>query len=272
MIPTTSLLHLPFFLQTVFHLFLPLFLGAKLFTMALNASYDIEHSDSMQRIQHEPWPLDPVDPKKGKFPCCLVWNPLPVVSWLAPFIGHVGICREDGVVLDFAGSFLINVDNFAFGPVARYLQLDRRLCCFPPNLSAHTCKHGYRHSEFGTAITWDDGLQSSLRNFENKTHNLFTCNSHSFVANCLNRLSYGGSMSWNMVNVGALVLFKGHWVDFMSIVRCFCGWVALHTGATIPLTTLTGVVSIGYLPCQEPFRVLDGVLVPGSGKCCRITH
>ncbi|XP_004498900.1 protein REVERSION-TO-ETHYLENE SENSITIVITY1 [Cicer arietinum] len=195
--------------------------------MELNASYDIEQSCSTKKIEHELWPLDPIDPKNAKFPCCLVWNPLPVVSWLAPFIGHVGICREDGAVLDFSGSYFVNVDDFAFGSVARYLKLDRRQCCFPPNLSAHTCKHGYRHSEYGTALTWDDALRSSLRHFESKTYNLFTCNCHSFVANCLNRLCYGGSMSWNMVNVGVLILFKGHWVDFWSIVRSFLPFVVV---------------------------------------------
>lgn len=98
--------------------------------MELNASYDTEYSSSMQRLQHEPWPLEPVDPNKAKFPCCMVWTPLPVVSWLAPFIGHVGICREDGVVLDFSGSNFVNVDAFAFGAVARYLQLDRNQVMF----------------------------------------------------------------------------------------------------------------------------------------------
>lgn len=93
--------------------------------MEINANYDIEHSSSMLRAQHEPWPLDPIDPNAAKFPCCLVWTPLPVVSWLAPFIGHIGICREDGSVLDFSGSNIVNVDDFAFGAVARYLQLDR---------------------------------------------------------------------------------------------------------------------------------------------------
>lgn len=100
------------------------------FTMELTASYDTEYSSSLQRIQHEPWPLEPVDPNKKKFPCCIVWTPLPVVSWLAPFIGHVGICREDGVVLDFSGSNFVNVDDFAFGAVARYLQLDRNQVMF----------------------------------------------------------------------------------------------------------------------------------------------
>ena len=93
--------------------------------MELTVAYDVEHTSSTQRIRHELWPLEEIDPKKAKFPCCLVWTPLPVVSWLAPFIGHVGICREDGAILDFSGSNFINVDDFAFGAVARYLQLDR---------------------------------------------------------------------------------------------------------------------------------------------------
>lgn len=93
--------------------------------MELKAAYDFESLKATEEIDHEFWPLEEIDPKKGKFPCCLVWTPLPVVSWLAPFIGHVGICREDGVILDFAGSNFVNVDEFAYGAVARYLQLDR---------------------------------------------------------------------------------------------------------------------------------------------------
>ncbi|XVF35343.1 hypothetical protein REPUB_Repub18cG0137500 [Reevesia pubescens] len=189
--------------------------------MDLKTAYDVEHMSATSRIQHDLWPLDEIDPKKAKFPCCLIWTPLPVVSWLAPFIGHVGICREDGAILDFSGSNFVNVEDFAFGAAARYVQLDREKCCFPPNLAGHTCKNGYQHAEYGTAVTWDDALRSSVRQFEHKSYNLFTCNSHSFVANCLNRLCYGGSMDWNMITVAALILFKGHWVDSMSIIRSF---------------------------------------------------
>ncbi|PRQ26089.1 hypothetical protein RchiOBHm_Chr6g0290781 [Rosa chinensis] len=188
---------------------------SRLPVMEIKKAYDIEHMRSTHGIQHELWPLDDVDAKKAKFPCCLVWTPLPVVSWLAPSIGHVGICREDG-------------------------------CCFTPNLGGHTCKHGYKHAEFGTAITWDDALQSSTRYIEHKTYNLFTCNSHSFVANFLNRICYGGSMHWNMINVAALVLLKGHWVDAMSVLKSFLpfpgalsrylhGWVAIRGGAFLLL-------------------------------------
>ncbi|KAJ6803129.1 protein REVERSION-TO-ETHYLENE SENSITIVITY1 [Iris pallida] len=92
---------------------------------------------------HDVWPLDKVNAKKAKFPCCLVWTSLPIVSWLAPYMGHVGICREDGVVLDFSGSHFVGSDSFSFGSVARYLQLDREQCCFPPNLAGHTCEQSY---------------------------------------------------------------------------------------------------------------------------------
>ncbi|GMY28860.1 protein REVERSION-TO-ETHYLENE SENSITIVITY1 isoform X1 [Fagus crenata] len=217
--------------------------------MELTVAYDAEHTSSTQRIQHEFWPLDEVDSKKAKFPCCIVWTPLPVVSWLAPFIGHVGICMEDGSVLDFAGSNFVNVDDFAFGAVARYLQLDREQCCFPPNIAGHTCKHGYMHTEYGTSITWDDALRSSMRNFENKSYNLFTCNSHSFVANCLNRLCYSGSMSWNMINVAALILFEGHWVDSMSIVRSFLPFIVVLCFGffIVGWPTLIGLLSFSLL-------------------------
>ncbi|XP_010262156.1 PREDICTED: protein REVERSION-TO-ETHYLENE SENSITIVITY1-like [Nelumbo nucifera] len=182
---------------------------------------DIEDGASDKVRLHQFWPLNEVDPKNSKFPCCIVWTPLPVVSWLAPFIGHVGICREDGAIIGFAGSNSVNIDSFAYGGPARYLQLDREQCCFPPNLAGHTCKHGYWHVEHGTAITWDDALHSSMHHFENKSFNLFVCNSHSFVANCLNRLCYGGSLGWNMVNVGVLILLKGRWVDWKSVIRSF---------------------------------------------------
>ncbi|KAF8388830.1 hypothetical protein HHK36_025510 [Tetracentron sinense] len=195
--------------------------------MELKGADDVTNIFSDGRMHPGLWPLDEVDPKNAKFPCCIVWTPLPVVSWLAPFIGHVGICREDGTVVDFSGSNFVSIDDFAYGVVARYLQLNREQCCFPPNLSGHTCKQGYRHMEHGSAITWDDALGLGMHHFEHKSYNLFTCNSHLFVANCMNRFCYGGSLGWNMVNVAALILLKGQWMDSMSIVRSFFPFAAV---------------------------------------------
>lgn len=68
-------------------------------------------------------PLPPLNPAEDRFPFCLVWSPLPVIGWLVPFIGHVGICRSDGTILDFAGSYFINVGAMAFGSPSRVLRL-----------------------------------------------------------------------------------------------------------------------------------------------------
>ncbi|XP_071727313.1 protein REVERSION-TO-ETHYLENE SENSITIVITY1 [Rutidosis leptorrhynchoides] len=190
-------------------------------------SCDVEDQIYTTGDEHELWPLDEINPTKSKFPCCLVWTPLPVVSWLAPFIGHVGLCMEDGTVIDFSGSNLVNVDEFAYGSVARYIQLNREQCCFPPNLASHTCTQRYKHAEKGTAISWDAAIQLSRRHFEHKSYNLFTCNCHSFAANFLNRVCYGGSMDWNMMNVAALVLFKGCWVDATAVVRSFMPFIVM---------------------------------------------
>ncbi|CAH2060543.1 unnamed protein product [Thlaspi arvense] len=261
--------------------------------MDLKRAYDVEEAVSLPNTNQDDdddlWPLCEIDTKKGIFPCCIVWTPLPVVSWLAPFIGHVGLCREDGVILDFSGSNFINVDDFAFGPPARYLQLDRTQffikdktflikdetllikderhfflsltmftgtnvcvllqCCLPPNLGGHTCKYGFKHTEFGAAVTWDDALSTSARSCEHRTYNLFTCNCYSFVANCMNRLCYGGSMEWKMVNVAALILMEGKWVSAGSVVRSFlpCALVTCLGVSLVGWPFLIGLFSFSLL-------------------------
>jgi len=58
--------------------------------------------------------------KYNRFPYCIVWTPLPLISWFLPFIGHTGICTAEGVIHDFAGSYYVSVDDFAFGNPHKY--------------------------------------------------------------------------------------------------------------------------------------------------------
>lgn len=90
-----------------------------------------------------------IDPRRDRFPCCIVWTPLPLISWLVPFIGHVGICREDGVILDFAGPNFVCVDNFAFGAVARYIQINKKKVTLLSILSIFTLMQLYLHFGLG---------------------------------------------------------------------------------------------------------------------------
>lgn len=93
-----------------------------------------------------------IDPGRDRFPCCIVWTPLPFVTWLVPFIGHVGICREDGVILDFAGPNFVCVDNFAFGAVSRYIQINKAKVMLLQVVCLSFCFHLLQSNNWGLAL------------------------------------------------------------------------------------------------------------------------
>eukprot|EP00271_Cylindrocystis_brebissonii_P014200 TRINITY_DN35477_c0_g1_i1.p1 TRINITY_DN35477_c0_g1~~TRINITY_DN35477_c0_g1_i1.p1 ORF type:complete len:231 (-),score=13.75 TRINITY_DN35477_c0_g1_i1:1110-1802(-) len=161
--------------------------------------------------------MAPINQAEARFPCCLVWTPLPVVAWLIPFIGHLGICREDGVILDFAGPYLINVGHFAFGATSRYVELKPEKGCFPQHLSDHTC-HSASHRDRETASSWDNALNLAIRFFQHTNYNIFTSNCHSFAARCLNIMAYEGRDTWNIVDLAVMITLKGKWVSTRAAI------------------------------------------------------
>ena len=50
-----------------------------------------------------------VNPKKDFYPNCIVWCPIPCLTWMFPIVGHLGISDSEGIINDFVGSFSINV-------------------------------------------------------------------------------------------------------------------------------------------------------------------
>lgn len=169
-----------------------------------------------------------IDPTRARFPCCIVWTPLPVISWLLPFVGHVGIGREDGVIVDFAGPNFVSVDNFTFGSVARYIQINKEKCSTTRDpFTTYRSEEEFKLVESGRSqYTWDDALKKTTQEYQHQTYSILTCNCHSFVANHLNRLECQAS-GWNVVNVAALILFKGQWVNTPSMVRSYLSFMVV---------------------------------------------
>ena len=33
------------------------------------------------------------------FPHCIVWTPIPLISWLVPLVGHMGVCSSRGLIM-----------------------------------------------------------------------------------------------------------------------------------------------------------------------------
>jgi hypothetical protein len=77
-----------------------------------------------------------------RYPFCLVWTPIPLITWIFPFIGHMGIATSQGLIRDFAGEFVkkyfkvvessnqflgpyvVSKDDMGFAWPTRYLVLD----------------------------------------------------------------------------------------------------------------------------------------------------
>ncbi|CAI5970789.1 unnamed protein product [Closterium sp. NIES-64] len=220
---------------------------------------DADHADRylVNRVD-----LPPVNPSAGKFPYCLVWTPLPVIAWLVPFIGHLGICREDGTILDFAGSYFVCVDNFAFGAASRYLQLDPAKACLPSNLSGHICSTPFLHADYGTSQSWDQALAATVRTYQHAFYNIFTSNCHSFVACCLNRMAYNGSANWNVVELAALLFVRGKWSRSLSFSRVARRAVVRSqaTAEEAPIAFQIGETSLSIPFSVERAKALDAAI------------
>jgi hypothetical protein len=152
-----------------------------------------------------------------------VWTPIPLLTWLFPCIGHMGIGDSAGVIHDFAGPYTVGEDEMAFGVPTRVLRLDPRKAASVPGSSA--------------AAVWDAAVAEGDRVYRRRMHNLCCDNCHSHVARCLDVMAYDGRRGWNMVVLAAWMFACGRhvsvgralltWLPFLLIVALGLG---LHFG------------------------------------------
>jgi hypothetical protein len=93
-----------------------------------------------------------VDIKNHRYPFCLVWGPLPLITWLFPWIGHLGIGDSEGKVHDFAGPYYIGIDSF-MTPIHKYYQ-------FP------------RDQWLGKEAAWNSAIMKSDAEYRKLMHNI----------------------------------------------------------------------------------------------------
>ncbi|XP_005529728.1 transmembrane protein 222 isoform X2 [Parus major] len=149
------------------------------------------------------------DAERGRFPHCVVWTPIPVLTWLFPIIGHMGICTSAGVIRDFAGPYFVSEDNMAFGKPVKYWKLDpSKVCATGPN-------------------AWDTAVHDASEEYKHRMHNLCCDNCHSHVALALNLMRYDNSTSWNMVKLCFFTLLYGKYVSIGGFVKTWLPFVLL---------------------------------------------
>ena len=145
-----------------------------------------------------------IDLKSSHFPYCIVWTPIPLLTYLIPSIGHTGIGNSSGIIHDFAASFFVSVDDFAFGKPTKYIQLEL------------TEQEKY---------DWDRAILKGDNRYNMEEHNIFMNNCHSHVAYVLNQLNYKGRNNYNMVSIWWMLITKGKYVSFCGFFKTYIGFL-----------------------------------------------
>lgn len=128
------------------------------------------------------------------------------------------------------------------------LNLLEQCCIFLNDREVHGEEELRQNEAPGDNAAWDDALHRSTQEYQHHSYNLLTCNCHSFVANCLNRLKFetGG---WNVVNLAVLIFFKGSHVSKVAIAKTYLPFlvvssIGLAFGGLTYLTYLAAFFSI----------------------------
>lgn len=143
---------------------------------------------------------------KPPYKCCLLWSPIPIISWFLPFIGHTGISDSRGHIIDWAGAgYAIGIDNFYFGSPTTVVALDRMKC------------HGQ---------DWDTSIEDTKEKYVKLPNLFFNENCHSFCSFALNRMEYDGRSDYNMFTIGFWLWFYGQVVGgYVGYIRIYLPFV-----------------------------------------------
>ena len=196
-----------------------------------------------------------------RFPYCIVWTPIPVLTWLLPFVGHIGICLSSGIILDFAGSYYVAMDALAFGNPTKYCLLDPELPTFPQDEPAAPT------STRSTSAHWDKALQACTSLYQLKPYSLLSQNCHNFVGHFLNQVNYDKKV-WTVVEIASTIFLKGQYVSSKGIALTWlphATFVASGTllGGMVFLLCYIGVVVAAG--CIWAYVVLQAQSAQGPG-------
>ena len=142
-------------------------------------------------------------PSKNRYPYCIVWTPIPFLTYIIPFIGQTGIANSKGIIHDFSASFFVNIDDFSFGKPTKYLKLD------------------LNEKE---KIDYDKAIEKGDLKFRTLIYNFFRNNSHMYVAYILNQIKYKGKSDFSMIYIWWILIWRGKYISFLSFIKTYIGF------------------------------------------------
>ena len=150
-----------------------------------------------------------IDKKNDRYPYSLVWTSIPCITHIIPWIGHLGICKSNGIIYDFAGHCLVNENNFFFGKPYEYAFLEP--------------KENER-------IKWDQSIDKVVNKYRRMNYNFFCNNCHSFCCEVLNEIKYNGKNNYGMISVWWLVVTKGKYLSCYNVFKTYVVFTVIFLG------------------------------------------
>ena len=140
----------------------------------------------------------------------ILWSPLPPITYLLPFIGHMGISDSRGVASDFQGPYSVgDRGQMAFGRPARALRID-----LPETIDSEL---------------WDGAVREANEEYRCRMHNICCDNCHSHVAYALNAMGYRycGVSKWDMVKLCFWVFFRARFLGARHFLHQFAPFATI---------------------------------------------
>ena len=163
-----------------------------------------------------------IDLDAERYPFCIVWTPLPVVSWFLPLIGHTGVADSKGIIYDFSDDLEVSRDRFSFGEPTKYYQFELGLIRPTANLSA--------------AQTWDAAIREASDYYGRTRHSFCFNNCHQYIAAVLSKVHYGQRSHWDQYEVWSMITYRSAYSrGFMSFLRQWGPFAAILTIAILIL-------------------------------------
>ena len=160
------------------------------------------------------------DYHRERYPCAIVWTPIPLITWLLPFVGHLGICDTEGVIHDFAGPYYVGCDGMAFGDPVKYWRVNHLIAPVEPDGNNKNTVR-MTPSVAPKFRKYDQAIKTTTKYYQStQSYNFFTNNCHSFAAYCLEAAEVGGpGKSWNMVVLACYLFFCGRYVSVARFLK-----------------------------------------------------
>jgi hypothetical protein len=156
-----------------------------------------------------------VDTAVAPEPYAIVWAPIPILSWIYPMIGHLGIAKSDGDILDFAVT--VRERDMAFGGPARYLPLRPEAALILREQIRESAARLAGQAK-SLATLWDENVDFTADVYRRREYSFLHDNCHHFVAHFLNSVRYD-SRQWTHLRLAWAVASKGRWVWPSGFVR-----------------------------------------------------